>query len=157
VGFCIIIQRGLNMEFNESVGKRVKEIRLLSKLTQQQFAEKIGLQWNKIKDIERGHNKLQPSIALLIEEQYSVDIRWLYSGKGQCLLSSENESDDLSFDPEILETAIETFEILLNKYKKHMPPKAKATAIRMLYEYIVLSESTTIEEKTMLKILKMAS
>ena len=64
-------------------GERLKKIRHMFGLTQAKFAEKLGLKWDKIKDIETGRHKLRPEIALKIEKVYGVSADWLLNGDGE--------------------------------------------------------------------------
>jgi phage repressor protein C with HTH and peptisase S24 domain len=65
------------------VGKRLKEVRTIKKLTQDQIAKELGFEWYKIKDIEREKLKLTIDIALLIEQKYHIDPWWLLTGRGE--------------------------------------------------------------------------
>ncbi|MDN5070448.1 helix-turn-helix transcriptional regulator [Aliarcobacter butzleri] len=61
---------------------RLKEIREDNKLTQKEFAECINLKQEKIRDIENSKAKVTVEIAIAIEDKFSINLRWLLSGRG---------------------------------------------------------------------------
>ncbi len=71
-----------------SAGKRLKEVRSNSGLTQTQFGEIFGLKQTQIKDIETDKQKVSVELAEKIAINFSIDPWWLLTGKGKML---ENE------------------------------------------------------------------
>lgn len=65
-------------------------------MTQTAFAEPLGFKYFKIKDMEADKLKVTPEIAEAIEEKYSINLRWLLTGKGQMfeVLTFENKIPD---------------------------------------------------------------
>ncbi len=76
-----------------TISERIKEIRGVFSLSQKDFAEKMGLKWHQIKDIET--EKTKPSVDLIVKisDIFSIDSWWLLTGKG-------------SMKPEAVETAV---------------------------------------------------
>lgn len=71
-------------------GNRLKEIRKLFKLTQTELGEKLEIPWSRIKDMESGKQKISPEFASAVEEIFSISGWWLLTGKGEMLISSQN-------------------------------------------------------------------
>lgn len=67
----------------ETIGERIKQIRLDRKLSQQEFAEKLSISRSFISRVE--HNKENPSETLLklISWTFECDFNWLTNGSGK--------------------------------------------------------------------------
>lgn len=66
--------------------ERIKELRRLLKLTQNEFAKKIGVKQSTIATYESGRNEPTYSVIKSICREYSVSEDWLRSGKGSIFL-----------------------------------------------------------------------
>ena len=75
-------------------GERMKHIRTKLGLKQKEFAERLGLQWHKIKNIETQTHKLTPEIAEKIEQIYSISGWWLLTGKGSMEIEKKKQRGD---------------------------------------------------------------
>jgi len=73
----------------EKIGQRLKQARLALNLTQKQFAERLGLKWHQIKDMESGKLLIKPEIAEQIEKIFSINFRWLLIGENEMFLKPE--------------------------------------------------------------------
>ena len=62
--------------------ERLKELRKLLKMTQQQFGERLKLRHNTIGQYESGTRKMSETIKKLICKEYYVNFDWLEHGKG---------------------------------------------------------------------------
>jgi len=71
--------------------KRLKEIRKVFRLTQREFAEKIGYKEYKIRDIESFKLNITPEIANKIEDIFGISGWWLLTGKGDMFLDKNNQ------------------------------------------------------------------
>ena len=67
--------------------ERLKKIRRLLNLTQKEFAQKLGVKWFRVRDIELGKQNITIELATKLEEIFSVNIRWLLTGKGEMFLN----------------------------------------------------------------------
>lgn len=81
-------------EIFDSSASRMKFIRAKSGLSQAQFANKIGLQTHKIRDIETGKVNISVEIALLLEEFFDVSFKWLLTGAGSVYINDEKGGVD---------------------------------------------------------------
>ena len=69
---------------------RLKEVRTDNKLTQEEFASKLGLKQAKIRDIEYGKQKVSVEIASNIEDKFNINLRWLLTNRGDKYLNDNN-------------------------------------------------------------------
>ena len=65
------------------IAKRIKELRKMLNLTQEEFGEKLGLSKSNISDIERGKVRPRDPLLRLIEQTFSVNPEWLRHGRGE--------------------------------------------------------------------------
>ena len=80
-------------------GKRIKELRNALKITQQVFADTIGLKRNTIANYEIG--QVQPSERTLTDicREFRVNYLWLKEGKGDMFTTTpESVVDELAED-----------------------------------------------------------
>ncbi len=63
--------------------KRIKKIRKTFDLTQQEFAERIGVKRNTVATYEMGKSKPSDSALSLICREFNVNEEWLRTGIGQ--------------------------------------------------------------------------
>lgn len=64
----------------ETINDRIKELRSMLELTQQEFAEKINLQWNTISRIENGSRNPSERTLKDIALSFGVNLIWLTNG-----------------------------------------------------------------------------
>lgn len=64
------------------MNERIKKLRKFLKLTQQEFADRIGIKRGAIANYEVGRNEPADSVISLICREYSVDENWLRFGTG---------------------------------------------------------------------------
>lgn len=91
--------------------ERIKEIRKKLNLTQQMFANRIGVKRNTVATYEMGRSEPSNSAISLICREFGIDERWLRTGEGDMLtqtpqniistLATEYNLDDL--DKKIVE------------------------------------------------------
>ena len=63
------------------VGRRIRELRGFD-MTQEEFAERIGISQNYLSTMERGKVEIGAEILLRISQQFAKSIEWLLTGKG---------------------------------------------------------------------------
>lgn len=61
------------------ISGRIKELRKEQGLTQEEFADSIGVATNTISRLERKEMSLSSEIALRIAENYTVSLDWLFN------------------------------------------------------------------------------
>lgn len=77
----------------EPICIRVKELRLALKLTQEEFAARLGVRRGAIANYEVGRNPPTESVKALIYREFSVSPDWLEYGSGE--MFAPNASFDL--------------------------------------------------------------
>lgn len=77
-----------------TIHDRIKQIRKLNNLTQQEFANKLGIKRSTISNYEMGRNNPVDSVISLICREFNVNEEWLRNGIGEMFLP-ENRKDEI--------------------------------------------------------------
>ena len=72
------------------MNERIKKLRKVLDLTQQEFADKIGVKRNTIATYEIGRNVPLDAVIVLICREFNVSETWLRTGEGDMFLPSPN-------------------------------------------------------------------
>lgn len=105
--------------------ERLKRIRKELDLTQQAFADRLGISRNNIAGYETGKSEPGDAVVSLICREFNVNEEWLRNGNGEMLieLSEEEEIADLAY--ELLDPKGDTFYLavleLIHTYKELTP------------------------------------
>lgn len=91
------------------LAERLKSIRQLSNVSQEQFASIIGVSKKAYWNYESGKRNIPTDILLNIARLYQINTNWLFTGKGRMLLT-ENTIDDIAKD--IVDKNAETLEYI---------------------------------------------
>jgi len=75
------------------MGDRLKQLRKGLNLTQQEFADRIGISRGNIGAYEVGKNALSDAVVSLICKEFSVNEEWLRTGEGDMFLPVEQDTD----------------------------------------------------------------
>ena len=78
----------------ESICSRVKELRLVLKLTQEEFAARLRVRRGAIANYEVGRNPPTDSVKALIYREFSVSPEWLEQGIGEMFIHDAEFSID---------------------------------------------------------------
>jgi transcriptional regulator with XRE-family HTH domain len=120
--------------------ERLKKIRQKDlHLSQQELANQLGVPVHRIKDIEIGKAKISVDLALLIEEKFHFDFRWLLTGEGT-MTSADSSSPSAklrSIDSRALQQIIQTVEERATQAGITLGAAKKARLIVLLWEYSV--------------------
>lgn len=81
------------MKGGEIVKDRIRKIRRDLDLTQQEFADRIGIKRNTIANYETGRNEPIDSVVSLICREFGVNEEWLRDGTGE--MFAPDASDEL--------------------------------------------------------------
>lgn len=73
------------------MNERLKKIRKTLDLTQQEFANRIGIARGNIASYEVGKNSISDAVISLICREFSVNEKWLRYGEGDMFNSSDDE------------------------------------------------------------------
>ena len=76
------------------MNERIKQLRKTLGVTQQEFAERIGITRNAVANYETGRNKPIGSVLNLICNEYNVNPDWLRNGSGEMFIKPATFSLD---------------------------------------------------------------
>lgn len=76
---------------------RIKELRTILNLTQQEFADRLGIKRNAISNYEIGRNKPTESVIMLICNTWHVSKEWLLTGKGEMFVALTPNQEIIDF------------------------------------------------------------
>lgn len=78
----------MNQRNYREIGRRVKEVRTLAKLRQEDFAERIDVTQSTVAQFESGDNPIKDRYIKLICSEFNINQEWLLYGSGTMLNSS---------------------------------------------------------------------
>lgn len=84
------------------MGERIKALRLALGLTQQEFAERLGVKRNTIAQYEIGRNEPIETVMVLICREFHVNEEWLRTGKGEMFLPRTRDDELAAFFGDVL-------------------------------------------------------
>lgn len=82
--------------------ERIKELRKALGLTQQKFADKIGVRQNTVAQYEMGRNVPIDSVINLICKEWNVSEEWLREGTGEMLVEKTRDEALAAFFGDVL-------------------------------------------------------
>ena len=89
--------------------ERIKKIRKELDLTQQEFADRIGIKRNSVAKYETGENIPSSASISLICREFNVNEKWLRTGEGEMFIEIARDEQIASFVGGILKDEEETF------------------------------------------------
>lgn len=81
---------------------RIKLLRKSLGLTQQEFADRIGIKRNTIANYETGRNEPVDSVCALIVREFNVNETWLRTGDGEMFAPVSRDSEIARFMGSVL-------------------------------------------------------
>lgn len=110
------------------MNERLKEIRKELRLTQKEFAKKLGITDSGISRLEKGQNQLTDQMIRSICREFNVNYSWLVSGTGDMFV----EVPQTSIDELCAQYGLDDFDrVLIQEYLK-----MSADARKALKDYI---------------------
>lgn len=76
---------------------RLKELRKALNLTQQKFADKLGVKQNTIAQYEMGRNGPSDAVIISICREFGVSENWLRNGEGEMFIPMTLDEEIASF------------------------------------------------------------
>lgn len=73
------------------IGDNIKKLREVKNMTQQKFADEIGIKQNSVALIESGKRNISPSLLKSISNAFGVRLEWLETGEGEMYKRSSAE------------------------------------------------------------------
>ena len=81
---------------------RIKTLRKALGLTQQEFADKIGIKRGAVANYELGRNEPIDAVLSLICREFHVDERWLRTGEGEMFVRLSLEEELAQYAAQVL-------------------------------------------------------
>lgn len=101
------------------MSERIKRIRKMLDLTQQEFADRIGIKRNTIANYESGRNEPVDSVISLICREYGVSEAWLRTGEGEMFTPNPaTELDALKERYGLSQAACSLIDVFVNMNEK---------------------------------------
>ena len=91
--------------------ERIKELRKHLGLTQQEFADRLGLKRNTIAQYEMGRNEPIEAIIKSICKEYNVDETWLRTGQGDMYTDKTRNQELKAFFDDVLNDVPSSFRV----------------------------------------------
>jgi len=108
-------------------------------LTQQKFAEQIGVKRNTVANYETGRNTPIDAIVSSICRQFNVNEQWLRTGKGDMF----NESDTFNLDEYAKHRGVSEYELHFAKTYFSLPLEFRTQMLESLRKCVERSEPTS--------------
>ena len=109
-----------------SITERLQAIRKKQGLTQEKFAEVLGLSHSAYKTYERGERVIPSTVYETLFEKFDVDPTWLLTGL-DAMSTDKNYS--------ILEEVVSKLAQRLGEQGKSYPPEKLGKMVKLLYEF----------------------
>lgn len=84
------------------MNERIKELRKALGLTQQAFADRLGIKQNTVAQYEIGRNTPIDAVISLICREFRVNETWLRTGEGEMFQSVDREKEIAAFVASVL-------------------------------------------------------
>lgn len=88
---------------------RIKKIRKELDLTQQEFADRIGIKRNTLSTYESGRNEPIDAVTSLICREFNVNKHWLRNGTGEMFIQQTRDEQIATFIGDMLKDENESF------------------------------------------------
>lgn len=91
------------------MNERIKKLRRSLDLTQQEFADRIGIKRGAIANYEIGRNTPADSVISLICREFNVSENWLRTGTGEMFLPADRNADIARLTKQLLNEESDSF------------------------------------------------
>ena len=79
------------------MNERIRRLRKTLDMTQQEFADKLGVKRNTVGQWECGINGITDQVAISICREFNVNENWLRTGEGEMLMHLSREEEIMRF------------------------------------------------------------
>ena len=124
--------------------ERIRQLRRYLDLTQQQFADALGIKRNTIANYESGRNAPVDSVLSLICKEFNVNEDWLRNGNGEMFLPESQDEIDQLTKRYNLEPAIQIF---IKKLVSLPPEQRKIVSALIMDTALEVSQIEDQEEE----------
>ncbi|MBS5145947.1 MAG: helix-turn-helix transcriptional regulator [Butyricicoccus pullicaecorum] len=92
------------------MNERIRTLRKALNLTQQEFADKLGMKQNTIATYEMGRSKPSEPTIVHICKEYNVNEEWFRTGQGEMFHENSRDEEIAYFVSKVLCSEKETFQ-----------------------------------------------
>ena len=122
------------------MNERIKDLRKFLKLTQQNFADRLGVKRNTVAQWEIGVNNLSDQVVRAICREFNVSEAWLRTGEGEMFVPKEEDAlDELAKQYNLSDVDC----VLVEKFLKLKPTERQAVIAYMKDVVSALNTKTT--------------
>ena len=139
-----------NSEDNIPIGRRLAGARERYRLTQNEFAERIGLSPRAYQNYERGEREIPAAVLKTLYEVFGIDPLWVLTGPGW---TPPDGPPPPNLD--VLEAVIIAVEKYLTKTQRKLAPAKKARLIKVLFLHFRGKDG--IDEKHVSEMIQLAA
>ncbi|HET8555210.1 MAG TPA: helix-turn-helix transcriptional regulator [Rhodanobacteraceae bacterium] len=127
---------------NQAVGARLASIRASTGLSQNAFADSLGLSARAYANYERGEREMPVALFRALFDEHGVDPLWLLVGPEPEPVQAMERRLDMG----LLEDVVRVVEGGLHRANKKLKPDKKARLIRLAYERCMLAGEINRQE-----------
>lgn len=91
------------------MNERLKKLRKTLDMTQQEFADKIGIKRNSLANYETGRNTPIDAIVVSICREFNVNEEWLRTGKGEMFIQLSRNEEIAEFVGQLMSDEDDSF------------------------------------------------
>lgn len=88
---------------------RIKKVRTALGLSQQEFADRIGIKRGAVANYEVGRNEPIDAVISLICREFNVSERWLRTGEGEMFVQISRDKEIMRFVGEVMQGEDDNF------------------------------------------------
>ena len=88
---------------------RIKEVRTVLGLSQQEFADRIGIKRGAVANYEVGRNEPIDAVISLICREFNVSERWLRTGEGDMFVQISRDKEIMRFVGDVMQGEDDNF------------------------------------------------
>jgi transcriptional regulator with XRE-family HTH domain len=121
-------------DLNVEIGERLKAIREKARLSQTEFAERLGVVLRTYASYERGERSLSVEVLKALHDEFHVDPMWLLSGPEP----EPRKSGSAKQRTDVLVKIVILVEQHLARSRARLPLEKKARLIALLYQHFLL-------------------
>ena len=104
------------------MGNRIRELRKHLGLTQQEFADRIGVKQNTLSQYESGRNDPIDAVVSLICREFGISEAWLRTGEGEMIAPSTRQEEIAKYVGELFASKPDPFKERFILMLLRLPP-----------------------------------
>lgn len=118
------------LDDNVVIGRRLGAARDRVRLSQNEFAERLGISPRAYQNYERGEREVPATVLRLLYEAFGIDPLWVLIGPGM-----DPSGADAPVPLDLVEQIVVAVESRLQRSHKQLPPEKKGRLVRLLYQH----------------------